>query len=162
LSDKSWYYPLVTFSEPTHKTVDEPPVAVPQTPTTSGEESYEFPCSLAQRTCWYLDRMAPGSATYNIAVRFLLTGPLKIGLLEETLRCICVRHEILRTRFVAMDEEPMQVVEPHPNFSLPVVDLRALPAAEREALEFGVEPDRAYAHTVRGELIALLAMRRCC
>jgi sterol desaturase/sphingolipid hydroxylase (fatty acid hydroxylase superfamily) len=29
-----------------------------------------------------------------------------------------------------------------------------IPAAEREALEFGVEPDRAHAHTIRGELIA--------
>jgi sterol desaturase/sphingolipid hydroxylase (fatty acid hydroxylase superfamily) len=29
-----------------------------------------------------------------------------------------------------------------------------IPAAEREALEFGVEPDRPHAHTIRGELIA--------
>jgi sterol desaturase/sphingolipid hydroxylase (fatty acid hydroxylase superfamily) len=29
-----------------------------------------------------------------------------------------------------------------------------IPSAEREALEFGVEPDRAHAHTIRGELIA--------
>ncbi len=122
----------MTFSAPTHKAAEETPVAELQT-SPSGEESYEFPCSLAQRTCWYLDRMAPGSATYNIAVRFLLTGPLEIPLLEETLRSICLRHEILRTRFVEKDEEPKQVIEPHPNFCLPVSDLRALPPAEREA-----------------------------
>jgi sterol desaturase/sphingolipid hydroxylase (fatty acid hydroxylase superfamily) len=29
-----------------------------------------------------------------------------------------------------------------------------VPGAERERLEFGVEPDREYAHTIRGELIA--------
>jgi sterol desaturase/sphingolipid hydroxylase (fatty acid hydroxylase superfamily) len=29
-----------------------------------------------------------------------------------------------------------------------------IPAAEREPLDFGVEPDREHAHTVRGELIA--------
>jgi sterol desaturase/sphingolipid hydroxylase (fatty acid hydroxylase superfamily) len=29
-----------------------------------------------------------------------------------------------------------------------------IPAAKREALEFGVEPDRLHAHTIRGELIA--------
>lgn len=29
-----------------------------------------------------------------------------------------------------------------------------VPAAEREKLAFGVEPDRADAHTIRGELIA--------
>jgi sterol desaturase/sphingolipid hydroxylase (fatty acid hydroxylase superfamily) len=29
-----------------------------------------------------------------------------------------------------------------------------IPAAENERLEFGVEPDREHAHTIRGELIA--------
>jgi hypothetical protein len=29
-----------------------------------------------------------------------------------------------------------------------------IPSAEREVLEFGVEPDRPHAHTIRGELIA--------
>jgi sterol desaturase/sphingolipid hydroxylase (fatty acid hydroxylase superfamily) len=32
-----------------------------------------------------------------------------------------------------------------------------IPATEREALEFGVEPDRAHAHTIKGELIAPFA-----
>ena len=138
MSDKNWYYSAVPFSELTHKPVEETHgleevqgVEV-QTPAAGGE-SYEFPCSLAQRTCWYLDRMAPGSATYNIAVRFLLSGPLEIPLLEETLRCICLRHEILRTRFVEKDGEPKQLVEQDPHFSLPLSDLRALPPAEREA-----------------------------
>jgi thioesterase domain-containing protein/acyl carrier protein len=99
----------------------------------STAESYEFPCSLVQQTCWYLDRMSPGSATYNIAVRFLLSGPLKISLLEQALRSIVVRHEILRTRFVEKDGEPKQLVEPDATFSLPVTDLRGLPRAEREA-----------------------------
>ena len=29
-----------------------------------------------------------------------------------------------------------------------------IPSAEREVLEFGVEPDRPHAHTIRGELLA--------
>src|SRR5713226_10122530 len=133
MSDKNWYYSAVPFSELAHKPAEETHQDVEQQTPVPGEESYEFPCSLAQRTCWYLDRMAPGSATYNIAVRFLLSGLLEIPLLEETLRSICLRHEILRTRFVEKDGEPKQVVEPHPNFSLPVSDLRTLPPAEREA-----------------------------
>ncbi len=99
----------------------------------STAESFEFPCSLVQQTCWYLDRMTPGSATYNIAVRFLLSGPLKISVLEEALRRIVLRHETLRTRFVEKDGEPKQLVEPTAKFSLAVTDLRALPPAEREA-----------------------------
>ncbi len=37
-----------------------------------------------------------------------------------------------------------------------------VPAAERERLDFGVEPDRADAHTIWGELIARSAAPRCC
>ena len=117
--------------------VAEPhPVAEPHTPepqTAPDGESYEFPCSLVQRTCWYLDRMTPGSSTYNIAVRFLLSGPLEVPALEEALRRVVLRHEILRTRFIEKDGEPKQVVEPDVSFSLPVSDLRGWPTEEREA-----------------------------
>ncbi len=98
-----------------------------------GSDVYQFPCTLVQRTCWFLDRMSPGTAAYNIAVRFLLTGALDPALLERALQGVIERHEILRTRFVEELGEPKQLVEPHVNFSLPVVDLRALPGGEREA-----------------------------
>ena len=120
------------MTEPTHKPVEDTQVAEQQTPPAAGE-SYEFPCSLVQRTCWYLDRMAPGSSTYNIAVRFLLTGPLDVSLLEEALRRLILRHEVLRTRFRERDGEPKQVVEPDTAFVLPVSDLRGLTAEKREA-----------------------------
>jgi sterol desaturase/sphingolipid hydroxylase (fatty acid hydroxylase superfamily) len=32
-----------------------------------------------------------------------------------------------------------------------------IPSAKREVLEFGVEPDRAHAHTIRGEFFAPFA-----
>lgn len=118
--------------EPTEHPIAEAHVAEPQSPPAAGE-SYEFPCSLVQRTCWYLDRMTPGSSTYNIAVRFLLSGPLDIGLFEEALRRVVLRHEILRTHFSAPDGEPKQIVEPYDNFSLPVSDLREWPAEQRDA-----------------------------
>jgi thioesterase domain-containing protein/acyl carrier protein len=95
-------------------------------------ETYLFPCSLVQRVCWFLEQMSPGTAAYNIAVRFLLSGPLDTSLLEEALRGVVLRHEILRTRFVEQDGEPKQLVEPNANFILPVADLRGLPAAELE------------------------------
>lgn len=96
-------------------------------------DAYQLPCSLVQRTCWFLDRMSPGSAAYNIAVRFLLTGPLETALLEEALREVCRRHEVLRTRFVLEKGEPKQLVEPHVEFALSCVDLRSLASEERDA-----------------------------
>ena len=73
---------------------------------------YVFPCSVVQRTCWFLEQMSPGTAVNNIAVRFRLTGKLHPELLEQALNEIARRHEILRTRFIVRDGEPMQLVEP--------------------------------------------------
>jgi hypothetical protein len=83
-------------------------------------ESYQLPCSLVQWTCWYLDRMTPGSAAYNVAVRFLLRGNLQVPLLEQALRIVIRRHEILRTRFIEHNGGPRQLVEPNVEFSLPL------------------------------------------
>jgi thioesterase domain-containing protein/acyl carrier protein len=96
-------------------------------------DNYLFPCSMVQRVCWFLEQMSPGTAAYNIAVRFLLSGPLDAAVLEEALRRVVFRHEILRTRFVEMDGEPKQMVEPGAHFPLRVVDLRALAPTERAA-----------------------------
>jgi thioesterase domain-containing protein len=96
-------------------------------------EQYQFPCSPAQRTCWFLDRMSPGSASFNIAVRFLLRGAVQVPLLEEALRQVIQRHEVLRTRFTEINGEPRQLVESVVPFSLPLVDLRGLPSMEYEA-----------------------------
>lgn len=95
--------------------------------------SYLLPCTVAQRTCWYLDRMAPGTPANNIAVRFLLEGPLDPHLCRQAFQTIIERHEVLRTRFVAMDGDPKQLVEARADFALPLIDLRHLPASERDA-----------------------------
>jgi thioesterase domain-containing protein/acyl carrier protein len=94
-------------------------------------ESYLFPCSVVQKTCWYLDRMSPGTPANNIAVRFRLEGPLQIPTLEEAIKQVVARHEVLRTRFVMSGDEPQQLVEAEARFPLAVIDLRELPENER-------------------------------
>ncbi len=94
-------------------------------------EACLLPCSLVQWTCWFLDRMSPGSSAYNVAVRFLLQGPLEVPLLEEALRTLIQRHEVLRTRFTEENGEPRQLIEPFVPFSLPLIDLRHLTSEAR-------------------------------
>lgn len=97
---------------------------------------YVFPCSVVQRTCWFLEQMAPGTAVNNIAVRFRLTGNLRPELLEQALNEIARRHEVLRTRFTTRNGEPMQLIEAELPVDLPVVDLLGDPdAAESAASE---------------------------
>lgn len=119
-----------------------------------------MPCSLVQRTCWFLDRISPGTASFNISVRFNLTGALDTALLEQALREICRRHEVLRTHFEAKGGEPLQVVSSLVDFDLPLIDLSTVPAGQREAQaeslaaeEANIGFDVAHGPLFRGKLL---------
>nr|QEO74531.1 condensation domain-containing protein [uncultured bacterium] len=43
------------------------------------------------------------------------------------------RHEVLRTRFVSIDEQPMQIIASETDLNLAVIDLRGMPQAESKA-----------------------------
>ncbi|HEX6911655.1 MAG TPA: amino acid adenylation domain-containing protein, partial [Longimicrobium sp.] len=100
-----------------------------------------LPLSFAQQRLWFIDRLQPGSATYNIPAALRLRGPLDVPALERALAEVVGRHESLRTTFTVTDGEPLQVIHPPSPVALPVADLRAEAdpgsaarhAAEREA-----------------------------
>ena len=76
------------------------------------EEVYAFPLSFAQRRLWFLQQLEPSSAAYNVPFASRLSGRLDASALERALNEIVRRHEILRTTFELLDEEPAQVVAP--------------------------------------------------
>src|SRR5262249_43062105 len=90
------------------------------------------PLSFAQQRLWFLDRLLPNKATYNIPAVWRLQGLLDGLALERSLNEVVARHEALRTRFVLRGDEPAQVIKSVSAIALPVVDLSALPPAERE------------------------------
>ncbi len=91
------------------------------------------PLSFAQQRLWFVDRLAPGTATYNVPFPLRLRGPLQAGALRRALSEVVRRHEALRTVFAAEGGEPVQVVLPPAPVRFPVVELSGLPAAAREA-----------------------------
>ncbi len=97
------------------------------------KEVYVFPTSLAQQRLWFLNQLEPDSAAYNITFAVRISGNLDVCALEQSLRELVMRHEILRTTFRAVEGRPVQVVAPHVELTFPVVDLRGWPEAEREA-----------------------------
>ena len=107
--------------------------APPEPPLAPVERTDALPLSFAQQGLWFLDRLQPGSAFYNVPAAVRLSGPLDAPALERALGQVVRRHEPLRTRFAEVDGAPVQVVDPFRGFTLPVEDLSALPAAEREA-----------------------------
>ncbi|MFL5383771.1 MAG: condensation domain-containing protein, partial [Longimicrobiaceae bacterium] len=90
------------------------------------------PLSFAQERLWFLDRLEPGSAVYNIPLARRL-GALDEAALERALGEIVRRHEALRTTFREVDGSPVQVIAPFGGFTLPVEDLSGLSEADREA-----------------------------
>ena len=83
----------------------------------------DFPCSVAQERFWLLDRLDPGNASYNVAVRWRLEGKVSTDLLERAWLAIIERHEILRTVFLEVDGSPLQRVLPQSAFRLAEIDL---------------------------------------
>jgi non-ribosomal peptide synthetase component F/SAM-dependent methyltransferase/acyl carrier protein len=88
--------------------------------------------SFAQQRLWFLDQLVPNNSFYNVPTAVHLTGSLNLAALEETFNEIVRRHEALRTTFVTVEGQPIQAINPNLKISLPVIDLRELPAAERE------------------------------
>ncbi|MFL6257618.1 MAG: amino acid adenylation domain-containing protein, partial [Pyrinomonadaceae bacterium] len=91
-----------------------------------------LPLSFAQQRLWFLDQLQPGTATYNIPSALRVEGRLDAHALRRSLDEVVRRHEALRTTFEVADGEPRQFVSGESTLSLPFVDLRGLPAAERE------------------------------
>jgi amino acid adenylation domain-containing protein len=91
------------------------------------------PLSFAQERLWFIDRLEPGSAAYNISQARRLRGALDVAVLERALGEIVRRHEALRTVFREVDGAPVQVITPFSGFTLRLDDLSGLPDADREA-----------------------------
>ena len=57
------------------------------------------PLSFAQQRLWFLDRLLPASAMYNVPLALRLVGALDAGALDRAFAAIARRHEVLRTTF---------------------------------------------------------------
>ena len=106
---------------------------VAEDPIRPADRTRPLPLSFAQERMWFLDRLAPGDASYAIPFRIRLSGPVDPEALRRALEDVVHRHEALRTVFPARDGKPVQVVHPPERFPLPVTDLSVLPADVAEA-----------------------------
>ncbi|WP_258039520.1 condensation domain-containing protein, partial [Streptomyces sp. SM1] len=74
--------------------------------------------SFAQRRLWFLDQLAGTSTGSMLPLVLRLRGALDEDRLERSLSAIAARHEVLRTRFLAVGGEPVPVVDPFPGVEL--------------------------------------------
>lgn len=118
--------------------------------------------SPSQRRLWFLDKLAPGSAAYNISFAERLTGELDVAALRAALTAVATRHDVLRWRITDTAGVPRAVCDPPAQVPLPVVELPepagpagAAALADRLAADAGTAFDLATGPVWRAVLYRL-------
>ncbi|MDC9603589.1 non-ribosomal peptide synthetase [Xenorhabdus griffiniae] len=123
-----------------------------------------LPLSFAQQRLWFISQLDPAaSQAYHLPVSLRLTGQLNYSVLKAALDRLIARHESLRTRFVLVEGQPCQHIDPADiGFALSCHDLRLLdPAlhtqrvAELADSEAQAPFDFAQGPLIRGQLLQL-------
>ncbi len=100
-----------------------------------GPEAVHPRASFGQEQLWFLDKLAPGQAIYNVLCAIRARGPLDTTALARALERLADRHETLRTRLVPDGEgRPVQVIGPPWPMTLGMEDFTMSGPAERDAL----------------------------
>ena len=137
--------PLMTlFEAPTvaglAQRIAAAPLAAEPAPVPLPRGGGPLPLSFAQERLWFLDRLQPGSAVYNIPAAVRLTGSLDEPALAASLAAVVHRHESLRTLFGEEGGEPVQQIlaaEETPA-ALPLADLSGLPLDRARTVALGL------------------------
>jgi amino acid adenylation domain-containing protein len=90
------------------------------------------PASISQESLWFLDRLQPGTATYNVPLELRWSGALSVPALTAALAAIEDRHEALRTCFPEVEGRPVQRSSERGE-RLALLDLSSVPRVLREA-----------------------------
>lgn len=94
-----------------------------------------YPVTSAQKRLLVLDALGGENTTYNIPIAFQMEASLDVERLQQAIRGVIQRHEILRTCFEFVEDQPVQRVAHDVTWTLQEVDLR--PELERDAEQAG-------------------------
>lgn len=100
-------------------------------PLVNVSREQNLPVSFAQERLWFLSQLEPNNPSYNEPVALRLIGFLNIVALEQSLNQIIQRHEVLRTNFVTVDGQPVQVMNNSRTVKVPIVDITTRPESEK-------------------------------
>jgi amino acid adenylation domain-containing protein len=85
-----------------------------------------------QTRAWFLARFEPGDPAYNQPHAYRLEGPLDVAALHAGLQMVADRHDVMRTTYAQIGDEPRQIVRERAPVELRRLDLSAVPEGVRE------------------------------
>ncbi len=88
--------------------------------------------SFAQQRLWFLDRLDPHNALYNVPTVLRLKGAMNLRALRNALNRIVARHESLRTWFMNRGDAPTQMITPSLELDLVINSVMGAPERARE------------------------------
>ncbi len=105
------------------------------TPASDPQQTILAPLSFGQQAIYYMNQIEREKPVYNSPSGLFFEGSLDKHALEKAVNQLVERYESLRTRFIVVNDQPMQEVLPFEYRSIPMQDLE-LPegAALKEAL----------------------------
>jgi amino acid adenylation domain-containing protein/non-ribosomal peptide synthase protein (TIGR01720 family) len=150
-------FELLRSKQPKKAAAGPPPGPIPRRADTG-----PAPLSFDQERIWFLHQLDPGETAYNIATITRLRGRLDLPRLMAALNEVVRRHEAWRTVLPAVDGRPAQIVLPHLELSVPVVDDQEVPADRRLKLspELARDLARQPFDFERGPLVRAVLVRQ--
>lgn len=79
--------------------------------------------SYAQKRLWFLQQLDTKNIFYNIPLIIWLEGELNVDALQQAINKLIERHEILRTAYKIVNNEPTATINLECDFELKVIDL---------------------------------------
>ena len=96
-------------------------------------ETGNYALSYAQQRLWFIDCLEEHqSSQYNMPVAIKVEGDLKIDVVEEAMKRIIQRHEVLRTVIVEAEEGAVQHILSSFEFKIKVTDLTGYSELEQQ------------------------------
>ncbi|QXU43276.1 non-ribosomal peptide synthetase [Pedobacter sp. D749] len=111
-----------------------------------------YEVSHSQKRLWILNRLEKTTALYNIYFTYKFDNTLNVDAFNKAFEVLVNRHEILRSYFISINDEPKQVVDESYTCQPEIVDF---PGAEAEILDdfFSVEINSPFDLEKKGPLL---------
>lgn len=120
-----------------------PQAAAARIPLAPQPRPERLPLSYAQQRLWFIDQLEKSSLQYHIPATLVLRGKLNDAALRFAIHAIVQRHESLRTTFIEVQGQAVQVISPELEIDVPLSDLSELDSSvRRQRIESALRRER--------------------